>query len=179
MTDIGITLFDTAIGRCGVAWAGARLRAVQLPERSHQATVRRLVARAEAPVVEDPPPAVQRAIDAMTALLAGQESDLEVIAIDLDDIADFDRAVYAVTRSIRPGQTMTYGEVARLIGDPGAARAVGRALGANPLPIVIPCHRVLGADGRLVGFSANGGVDTKRRMLLIEGCPAVAPSLFD
>ena len=115
----------------------------------------------------------------MAALLEGRRDQLLDIELDLDDIGPFERSVYEVTRAIPPGETLTYGEVARRIGEPGAARAVGQALGANPLPIVIPCHRVLGAGGQLVGFSANGGTETKRRMLLIEGATAVPPSLFD
>jgi methylated-DNA-[protein]-cysteine S-methyltransferase len=179
LTETGIMLFDTAIGRCGLAWRAARLRAVQLPERSDEATVRRLANKCPGPVAVDPPPAVADAVEAMTALLAGQRRDLSGIDLDLDGIGPFEQAVYNVTRTIPPGQTLTYGEVARRIGNPGAAQAVGRALGANPLPIVIPCHRVLGADGRLVGFSATGGTETKRRMLVIEGAAAVPPSLFD
>ena len=68
----------------------------------------------------------------------------------------------------------TYGEIARAVGDPGAARAVGAALGANPFPVIVPCHRVLAADGALHGFSAPGGITTKRRMLELEGAPGFA-----
>lgn len=175
----GVALFDTAIGRCGIAWRGDRLRAVQLPERDDQATVLRITARLSGAAPAEPPPRVVQAMGAMAALLEGRRDQLLDIELDLDDIGAFERSVYEVTRAIPPGETLTYGEVARRIGEPGAARAVGRALGANPLPIVIPCHRVLGAGGQLVGFSANGGTETKRRMLLIEGATAVPPSLFD
>jgi methylated-DNA-[protein]-cysteine S-methyltransferase len=122
---------------------------------------------------------VVRAIEAMTALLEGEPVDLTWVAIDLDAVGPFERSVYTVTRAIPAGSSLTYGEVARAVGEPEAAQAVGRALGANRWPIVVPCHRVLGAGGALTGFSAAGGVATKRRMLLIEGCPAVPPSLFD
>ncbi len=175
----GFVLFDTAIGRCGVAWHGGRLRAVQLPESSDDRTVRRLRARVPEAEPADPPAAVAEAVAAMTALLEGEAVDLSGVDVDLDGVGPFERSVYEVTRAIPPGATLTYGEVARRLGEPGAARAVGRALGANPAPIVIPCHRVLGAGGALTGFSANGGTDTKRRMLLIERAPAVPPSLFD
>jgi methylated-DNA-[protein]-cysteine S-methyltransferase len=175
----GVALFDTAIGRCGVAWRGDRLRAVQLPEHNDQATIRRLTARLPGATSADPPARVIQAMAAMAALLQGRRDQLLDIELDLDGIGAFELRVYEATRAIPPGETLTYGEVARRIGDPGAARAVGRALGANPLPIVIPCHRVLGAGGHLVGFSANGGTETKRRMLLIEGATAVPPSLFD
>lgn len=189
----GAVLFDSAIGRCGVAWRDERVVAVQLPERSDQVTLARLRASAgfaagvesgptgEAPATGEgePPPAIRAGIAAMIALLAGQPVDLDFVDVDVSRCSDFDRAVYQVTRAIPPGQSLTYGEVAKQIGEPGAAQAVGRSLGANPSPIVIPCHRVLGADGKLTGFSANGGVETKRKMLLIEGCPAVPRSLFD
>ena len=89
---------------------------------------------------------------------------------------EFNRRVFAVTRTVPPGETTSYGELAARIGEPGAAQAVGRALGQNPFPIVVPCHRVVAADGRLTGFSAPGGIDTKRRMLELEG--ALAPALF-
>jgi methylated-DNA-[protein]-cysteine S-methyltransferase len=115
----------------------------------------------------------------MTALLDGVPVDLGFVRLDLDGVAPFDRAVYEVTRTIPAGTTLTYGQVAERIGEAGAARAVGQSLGANPFPLVVPCHRVLGAGGRLIGFSASGGVETKRKLLLIERCPAVAPSLFD
>ena len=97
--------------------------------------------------------------------------------LDLDGVPEFHRRVYDVARAIPPGETRSYGEVAAALGEPGAAQAVGRALGRNPVPIVVPCHRVLAADGRLHGFSAPGGIETKRRMLALEG--AGAPTLFD
>ena len=179
-TDFGAALFDSAIGRCGVAWQGETIVAVQLPERSDAATLGRLASTLGQSCSDDDPPApIQSAIDAMTVLLDGEPVDLDFVDVDLGDISSFERAVYDITRTIAPGQSLTYGEVAKRLGDPGAAQAVGRALGANRCPIVVPCHRVLGADGKLVGFSANGGVETKRTMLLIEGCPAVLPSLFD
>lgn len=176
----GAALFDTAIGRVGVAWRANLIVGVQLPERDDDATLRRLSAPLGVPAATAPPPtSVEAAIAAMRELLDGKPSDLDFIELDLDAIPPFDRAVYDITRSIPPGASLTYGEVASRLGDKGAARAVGRALGANPCPIVIPCHRVLGAGGQMTGFSADGGVETKRKMLLIEGCPAVPPSLFD
>ena len=106
----------------------------------------------------------------------GEPDDLVGIALDTAGVPEFNRRVYAVTRTVPPGETTSYGAVAARIGEPGAAQAVGRALGQNPFPIVVPCHRVVAADGRLTGFSAPGGIDTKRRMLEIEG--ATAPALF-
>jgi methylated-DNA-[protein]-cysteine S-methyltransferase len=115
---------------------------------------------------------VQQAIDQIVALLRGEPSDLEGITLDMDDVPPFRRRVYEVVRSIPPGETMSYGEVAEEVGSPGAARAVGQALGRNPFAIVVPCHRVLAAGGKAGGFSANGGVSTKLRMLAIEGYAA-------
>jgi methylated-DNA-[protein]-cysteine S-methyltransferase len=179
MVEVVGTLFDTAIGRCGIAWTGDLVTAVQLPERNDEATRLRLERTAGRSSDLPRPTAVQAAIDAMTALLSGERTDLSFVELDLERVAPFERTVYEATRTIAPGTSRTYGQVAELIGEPGGARAVGQALGANPFPLVVPCHRVLGAGGRLVGFSAVGGVETKRRILLIEGCPAVAPSLFD
>lgn len=175
----GAALFDTALGRCGIAWRGDTVIGVGLPERSDEATLARLEARIGAIDDSGPPEAVTAAIEAIVDLLDGQPVDLGFVDVDLGPATPFETAVWRETRSIPAGASMTYGQLAERIGEPDSAQAVGRALGANPCPIIVPCHRVLGADGRLVGFSAHGGVATKRRMLLIEGCPAVAPTLFD
>ncbi|MDH5520545.1 MAG: methylated-DNA--[protein]-cysteine S-methyltransferase, partial [Acidimicrobiia bacterium] len=119
------------------------------------------------------------AIARIQALLSGEDVDLDPVPVDVTNSSDFNQQVYSVVRMIGRGETLTYGEVARRVGEPGGAQAVGRAMGANPIPVIIPCHRVVGANGQLVGFSANGGVETKRRMLLAEECPAVPPTLFD
>lgn len=156
-------LFKTAIGTCGVAWSEAGLTEVLLPGTRSLNGGRRIDGEV--------PGTARLAIRAMTALLAGGRSDLREIALDERPLDDFRRRVYAATRAVGPGQTATYGEIARAIGAPGAARAVGAALGQNPYPIVVPCHRVLAADGSLHGFSAPGGIRTKRRMLEIEGAP--------
>src|SRR5262249_6386062 len=116
-----------------------------------------------------PPPEVHRAIDCIAALLRGEVSDLSTIALDMEQVPSFHRRVYEAARTIPPGMTLSYGDIAARVGAPGAARAVGQALGRNPFPIVVPCHRVLAAGGKIGGFSAQGGVTTKRRMLAIEG----------
>jgi len=181
-----MSLFDTSIGRVGIAWAGSAVTSVQLPECDDAATLRAMANAVRTPVrhcsTDSPvPPPIRRAIDAITSLLAGHQTDLNFVEIELPPSRStpFERRVYDATRTIAPGESLTYGEVASLVGEPGAAQAVGQALGANLIPLIIPCHRVLGAQGHLVGFSANGGVDTKRRLLLIERCAGVAPSLFD
>jgi methylated-DNA-[protein]-cysteine S-methyltransferase len=165
----GFTLFDTAIGRCAIAWSTSGVIAVHLPENRERDTRARM--RKCCPdAVETPPPAlVSHWIEAIVALLDGKPSDLGKIHLDMAGLPPFHRRVYEVARGIPPGETLTYGEIAARLGEPGAARAVGQALGRNPFTIVVPCHRVLAADGKLGGFSANGGVGTKLRLLDIEG----------
>ncbi|UGQ13036.1 methylated-DNA--[protein]-cysteine S-methyltransferase [Yinghuangia sp. ASG 101] len=176
MTSRGSTLFDTAIGRCGIAWGARGVTAVRLPERDDDTTRARLP---EGHPPADPPPEVRDAIAGMRALLRGEPRDLADIVLDLDGVPEFHQRVYAVARTIPPGRTLTYGDVARRLGMPGAARAVGHALGRNPCAIVVPCHRVLAAGGASGGFSAHGGIHTKWRMLTIENAPeAPQPTLF-
>ena len=168
MTAHGFTLFDTAIGRCGVAWSDRGLVGVQLPEASAAETRERMLQRFPAAAETAPPPKVQIAIDGIIALLRGEQNDLSSIALDMEGVAPFHRRVYETARSIPPGKTLAYGEVAARLGAAGAARAVGQALGHNPFPIIVPCHRVLSAGGKIGGFSAHGGTATKRRMLALE-----------
>lgn len=166
---VSYTTFDTAIGPCAVAWSERGLVGVWLPAQTPEATLRQVHRRHPDVVEQAPTPSVARAIEAMTRLLDGDDADLADIEVDLTGVPDFHREVYAVARTIPPGATLTYGEIARRVGQPAAAQAVGQAMGANPVPIVIPCHRVVAAGGRHGGFSAPGGVDTKLRMLAIEG----------
>lgn len=171
-------LFDTAIGPCAIAWTGRGIVGVQIHERDVAATrshiMRRFPAAKEAP----PSSEVQHAIDGIVALLRGEPRDLTDIEIDNSDTPEFNARVYAVARTIPPGQTMTYGEIAERLGDKLLAREVGQALGQNPCPIVMPCHRVLAASGKTGGFSAPGGVVTKLRLLTIEGAQPGGPTLF-
>jgi len=165
--------YDTALGSCGIAWnAGGRIVGSQLPEATPGETRERMRARfPKARESEDMPPSVLYAMDSVRRLLAGQTRDeRELLAVDLDDsvLPDFNRRVLALTRRIPVGQTLTYGEVATRLGEPGAARAVGQAEGHNPFAPIVPCHRVMGAGGVGTGFSAHGGVDTKLRLLAIE-----------
>jgi methylated-DNA-[protein]-cysteine S-methyltransferase len=179
MTAAGFALFDTAIGRCALGWAEAGIAQVSLPEASPAATRRRIAHRLPGSGEQQPPVPVQEVIQRITALFDGSGDDLADVELDLSAAGGFHRSVYEVTRGIRPGTTLSYGAIATELGLPGAARAVGRALGHNPCPIIVPCHRVLAADGSMHGFSANGGVATKRRMLQLEGAlPADEPTLF-
>ena len=168
MTVSGFALFDTAIGRCGIAWGERGVAGTQLPEAGEEETRVRMLHRFPAAGEATPPPEVQDAIEDIVALLRGEASDLSTVALDMDGVPEFHRRVYDAARTIPPGETLSYGDIARRVGAPGAARAVGQALGRNPFPIVVPCHRVLAAGGKIGGFSAQGGVATKRRMLAIE-----------
>jgi len=171
-------LFDTAIGVCGIVWSARGICGVQLPERDAGAT-RARVRRRFADVQEAaPPPAVQQAIDGIVALLSGERRDLSDIAIDDTAQPEFNRRVYAIARKIPCGHTMTYGEIAQALGDKRLAREVGQAMGENPTPIIMPCHRVLAVNGKAGGFSAPGGIVTKLQLLTIEGAQPGGPGLF-
>jgi methylated-DNA-[protein]-cysteine S-methyltransferase len=163
-----IAVFETAVGPCGIAWSDAGIRGVQLPEATEAATEARLVRQHPDGVMTVPPPEIQHAIDRITALLAGAADTLRDLDVDLDGVPEFDRRVYDVARNVGPGETTTYGEIATQLGSPRASREVGQALGHNPVPLIVPCHRVLAAGGKLGGFSAQGGVTTKLRLLSIE-----------
>jgi methylated-DNA-[protein]-cysteine S-methyltransferase len=180
MSAPGFTLFDTIIGRCGIAWGDHGLIGMQLPESSPGAAWARLRKRFPEAVEREPTLEIEKVIDRIRDLLAGGRDDLSDIALDLSSQSDFNLRVYEIARAITPGDTSTYGEVAKAMGEPGAARAVGKALGENPWPIVVPCHRVLAASGGMGGFSAPGGAETKAKLLTIEKAKSgAAPTLFD
>jgi len=157
--------FETRLGRCRIGWTANGIARVRLPEVDEARAARRAAAEAEA----EPTESVAAVIRDIAAHLSGQTRDFSSVALDWSGLDDFARRVYAATRAIPAGRTATYGEIAERIGAPGEARAVGRALGANPIPIIVPCHRVVGAGGRMVGFSAPGGTVTKTRLLALEG----------
>lgn len=180
MADIHFALFDTAIDRCGIAWAAGGIVGVQLPLPSEAQTRGRLKQRYQALSEAISPAGVQIAIDRMIALMDGKPIDFADIDLDLSESPDFNREVYAIAREIPPGKTMTYGDIAKRLGGVELSRNVGQAMGQNPCPIIVPCHRVLAAGGKPGGFSANGGVETKLKMLAIEGAYVNhTPSLFD
>jgi methylated-DNA-[protein]-cysteine S-methyltransferase len=180
MTTHGFTLFDTAIGPCGIAWTERGVIGVQLPEADAAKTRARLLRRSPDLHEAPPPLEVQGAIDRIVALLRGERSDLTGVALDMGQVPAFERRVYEVARTIAPGATLSYGEIATRLGDRGLARDVGQALGRNPFPLIVPCHRVLAAGGKVGGFSANGGVTTKLRLLTIERAQTSdTPTLFD
>jgi len=174
MTGHSFAIFDTAIGRCGIVWGARGITGVQLPMGSEDKT-RTRIRQSHGELAEAPPPAeVQGAIDGIVELLAGKPNDLSDVVLDLDGVPAFNRGVYDIARTIPPG------DIARRLGGVELSRDVGQALGRNPCPIVVPCHRVLAAGGKPGGFSGNGGVVTKLKMLAIEGALVNhTPSLFD
>lgn len=172
MTAHGYTLFDTSIGRCGIAWSDRGISGFQLPEARDSDTRARLLKRLPDYVEGTPSIEAQQAIESVVALLRGESTDLPSISLDMTGVPPFHQRVYEVARTIPPGSTLSYGEIAARLGDPGTARAVGQALGHNPFAVIVPCHRVLAAGRKIGGFSANGGATTKLRMLAIEGAHA-------
>jgi methylated-DNA-[protein]-cysteine S-methyltransferase len=177
--DLSFTLFQTAIGCCGIVWSARGIAGVQIAEKSERAARNHIMRRYPGAHEAAPPPDVQHAIADMGALLNGEAKDLRHVTLDLDGVPDFNRRVYDVARTIRPGETLSYGEIAARLGDRNQARDVAQALSQNPFPVIVPCHRVLAAGGKMGGFSAPGGVRTKLKMLSIEGAQHGAPMLFD
>lgn len=174
------TSVETVIGSCALVWSADGIAGVCLPESSESRLMHAIQQRFPGAVRQRPPAAVLVAADGIASLLAGGNPNLSSIALDLSGVPEFHRRVYDVARAIPRGSTLTYGEVATRLGEPGAARAVGQALGRNPVPVIVPCHRVLASGGAAGGFSAPGGVHTKQRLLAIEGVEmAVQPGLFD
>ncbi|EHR70916.1 O-6-methylguanine DNA methyltransferase [Burkholderiales bacterium JOSHI_001] len=162
------TTFHTALGRCLIGWGDAGIHRVRLPG-----------AGVGDEVAGTMPGFVQQAIAGMQQLVDSGRANFDALPLDLSAGSDFERRVWQLTRHIPAGRTLSYGELAAQLGERGAARSVGMALGRNPVPLLVPCHRVLGAGGTLVGFSAPGGTHTKARLLAIERAQVGdAPQLF-
>jgi methylated-DNA-[protein]-cysteine S-methyltransferase len=176
--DTAFGLFETVLGHCGLAWRGDVVTGVQLPEADEAATRLKMQRRFPDAPEAAAPPAMATAMSAIAASLRGEAVDLSAIPLDMTSVPAFHQRVYAVALAIPAGSTLTYGEIAAQLGERGAARAVGQALGRNPFAPVVPCHRVLGASGKGTGFSAGGGLATKFRMLQSELAHATEPDLF-
>lgn len=176
---LGWCVFGTAIGHCGIAWGQEFVLGVQLPGVDAAATRERMRSRFPDAPQSLPPQFVQSVVERIAALMDGKHDAMLDVPLDMQDVPPFNRRVYDIARAILPGHTKTYGEVARDLGEPHAARAVGKALGQNPFAPVVPCHRILAAGGRGGGFSATGGVATKLKMLEIEKAQVDGPGLFD
>lgn len=170
-------IFDTAGGPCGIAWTQAGVVRFQLPGED-AATTRRLLLRhlPEAEAAE-PPPTVQQAVAAAQRYFAGEEADFTTVPLDLAGQSDFFLKVYDAARQVHWGETTTYGTIARDLGaGPEMAREVGQAMAKNPVALIIPCHRVLAAGGKVGGFSAPGGSTSKVKMLALEGISFAPPA---
>lgn len=181
---MAFTVFDTALGPCALAWNGSGVRFMQLPEASREATVARLLAKVpdagEAASPRTTPSWVKEAVALVKEHLAGRPQDFSRVPLDLGGLPPFTAKVYEALRKIPPGSTISYGELAGVVGSPGASRAIGRAMATNPFPIFVPCQRVLASGGKVGGFSAYGGIATKERLLALEGrVVAKTGSLFD
>jgi methylated-DNA-[protein]-cysteine S-methyltransferase len=168
LIEMHYCLFDTALGVCGVAWSERGLTRLQLPESDRSATERRLRARA-AKTSRAAPAEISLLIADVQGYMSGRRVDFAAVAIDLTSVGPFEQRVYAAAQAVPWGQTVSYGELARQAGSPRAAHAVGRALSRNPVPIIIPCHRILAKGHRIGGFTAHGGTHTKQRLLALEG----------
>jgi len=177
----GYTIFNTGVGRCGIAWSDAGIVGVQLPEAREIETRKRLYKLYPDAREQRPPPDMEAAIEGIVALLRGEPADLSDVALDLSGVAAFHTRVYAFTRSIPRGETITYGEIASKLRLSGAVRSVAQALARNPFVIIVPCHRVLEAGGYADRISPHGGAISKRRLLSIEGARGATASktLFD
>ena len=164
-------LFSTAFGPCGLAWNEAGLTGFQLPDESEARVEQQLAAKAGSQPATEPAPAwVQTLIVQVQRHFEGHLFDFADAPLDWPQVSAFQQSVYRHTRAVKPGYTTSYGEIARRLGlGPEAARAVGVALATNPWPLIVPCHRILAAGGKMTGFSAPGGIRTKTRLLALEG----------
>ncbi|WP_254027132.1 methylated-DNA--[protein]-cysteine S-methyltransferase [Mesorhizobium ventifaucium] len=166
---VGHAVFETVIGFIGIAWSEGGLTRLCLPQRSRDAVERRLLRHAGNAASSARPQWVTELIASIKAYAAGEDVDFSGVPVDLTGVDDFRLAIYDAARKLAFGETTTYGELAKRAGHAGLARETGAALGANPVPLVIPCHRILAAGGKIGGFSAPGGSTTKEKMLAMEG----------
>ncbi|MET3660962.1 methylated-DNA--[protein]-cysteine S-methyltransferase [Aquamicrobium ahrensii] len=163
----GHAVFQTDMGFAGLAWSASGITRLCLPEKSRSSIERRLAG--DGPCVEQPQGWVAELIGDIRAYFTGAEVDFSAVPVDLGGVDAFRRDIYAAARRLAFGEAVTYGELARRAGHEGMARETGAALGANPAPLVVPCHRIVAAGGKIGGFSAPGGSATKLKMLKLEG----------
>tara|TARA_R110002124_G_scaffold63350_48_gene173625 strand:- start:25679 stop:26218 length:540 start_codon:yes stop_codon:yes gene_type:complete len=168
------TIFDTALGEFGIGWTEAGLARVQLPGLDRAELLRRI--NRDGAARGEPTRAIEALINQIDDYASGAAVDFSTVALDLSGVPAFHRRVYEALQGVGWGQTTSYGALARLLGDAGLSRAVGQAMGANPMPLVIPCHRVLASNGKPGGFSAPGGAQSKIKMLALEGVSVGTPA---
>ncbi|MCF6369316.1 methylated-DNA--[protein]-cysteine S-methyltransferase [Rhizobium halophilum] len=163
-------VFETPAGFCAIAWSNGGVSRFQLPTKSAEATERLMLRRLPQASSGSPAPEVSRVIGAVCRYFGGIPIEFSDLALDIADQDAFFRGIYSALRRVGWGKTTTYGDLAKELGaGPEAARRVGQAMANNPVPLIIPCHRVLAAGGKFGGFSASGGLETKMRMLELEG----------
>ncbi|MDQ7823523.1 MAG: methylated-DNA--[protein]-cysteine S-methyltransferase [Candidatus Eremiobacteraeota bacterium] len=162
-------LIETDIGVCGLAWSPAGLVSLMLPGADPREVAGDLARAAAITSLQDAPQWINRAVTAIRTLLSTGKTDFTGIPLDLAGVPPFHRKVYQRLKKVPPGTVITYSQLARQCGNPRAARAVGQAMAKNPLPLVIPCHRVISSGKSPGGFSAYGGVFTKLSLLSREG----------
>lgn len=168
--SLSYCIFETALGPCGLLWNENAFVRLQLPEKTAAATRRRLLEfeKGKERDVDQSPSWVLSAIEKIQRHLNSGREDLSQIPLDLSTQTDFFRRVYETAKQIPPGRTLTYGDLAERVGVPGGARAIGQAMGKNPFALIVPCHRIVAAGGKMGGFSAWGGATTKKQLLDLE-----------
>jgi len=171
----GYCLFDTAIGACGISWNARGITQVQIADKDRATTEAHIRKRSGAEPAT-PPQQVSDVIALVQRYLGGERVDFSNVTVDIDNVGEFRRKLYEALRTISYGKTTTYGGLGKMIGGEATdAREIGQAMGRNPVPIIIPCHRVLAAGNRIGGFSAPGGISTKEKLLALEGVFAGVP----
>jgi methylated-DNA-[protein]-cysteine S-methyltransferase len=169
-------VFETAAGFCGIAWKDDAITCLRLPTASQQAATQLMLRRIPDAACGEPPSSIGAVVASVRRYFEGEKVGFTGCAIDLGEQELFFREVYSHVRKIAWGETTTYGTVAKALGaGPQAARDVGQAMASNPMPLIIPCHRVLAAGGKVGGFSAPGGSNSKARMLKLEGVNLAPP----
>jgi methylated-DNA-[protein]-cysteine S-methyltransferase len=159
-------VFETRLGLCGIAWSDQGITRFRLPDTDRGAVEKSFGVKARP---TEPPPHVVAAVAEAKRYFGGERIDFSALGLDLASVEPFRRSIYDALRAVAWGETVTYGELAKRAGAPGAAQEVGVAMARNPVPLIIPCHRVLAAGGKIGGFSAPGRTETKQRMLALEG----------
>jgi len=166
--DTHYHVFETKLGFSGIAWSDDGITRFRLPDPDRASAARQFKGKTES---QSPPPHVATVVEEAKRYFAGERIDFTPIELDLSGIDPIRRSIYDALRRVPFGETVTYGELAKRaeVNAPQAAQDVGVAMARNPVPLIIPCHRVLAAGGKLGGFSAPGRTETKERMLALEG----------
>lgn len=173
------SIFPTVSGYCGISWCAQGVTAFMLPETTPVQIQKELHSiTGTAKPAARLPGWIRDLVRKVKLHLKGQQQDFSAVPVAVDNATDFMRAVYTEAQRIPSGSVISYAQLAQRLGNPGAVRAVGTALGKNPVPLIIPCHRIITASGKLGGFSANGGVAAKEMLLACEGVSIEKPRVL-